>query len=219
MLASHHLRPIPRRYGRGRNKSRLLLILNLIYICRPFPSELSGYLLVTDNSSPVPLIDSFVRHYDALLAQITRRFGDRAFAQDIVQDVGLQLLARPERPSVLSPLALLRHIAHEHAIGRWRSERRRLARVMPMAQVPEVACPLSELERLAEARQALESLAEAIAELPERCREVFVMHKIHLIPQAEVAAHLGISLKTVEKHLRLGLARCRARLQREGVYG
>ncbi len=35
------------------------------------------------------------------------------------------------------------------------------------------------------------------------------MHKIHEIPQAQVADRLGISVKTVEKHLRLGLAACR----------
>lgn len=176
-------------------------------------SELIGCPLVTEHSPPHSLIDSFVRHYDALLAQIVRRFGDRAFAQDIVQDVGLQLVSRPERPGILSPLALLRRIVHDHAISSWRGERRRQVRVVCMAELPEVACPLSEQERLAEAREAVERLAEAIAALPERCREVFVMHKIHLIPQAQVAEHLGVSIKTVEKHLRLGMARCRAYLE------
>ncbi|MNU85937.1 RNA polymerase sigma factor [compost metagenome] len=61
-----------------------------------------------------------------------------------------------------------------------------------------------------EAARELERLAQAIAGLPSRCQMVFVMHKIHELPQAEVAARMGISLKTVEKHLRLGLAACRA---------
>lgn len=169
---------------------------------------------MTENSPP-RLLDSFLRHYDALLGQIARRFGDRHFAQDVVQDVGLQLVTRAERDAIQSPLALLRHIAHEHAISCWRQERRRQARELSLPELPEVACPLSEQERLAQARQALERLTQAIEALPERCREVFVMHKIHLIPQAQVAAHLGISIKTVEKHLRLGMARCRAALEQQ----
>ncbi len=44
---------------------------------------------------------------------------------------------------------------------------------------------------------------------------VFVMHKVHELPQAEVAARLGISLKTVEKHLRLGMGICRTHLGTE----
>jgi RNA polymerase sigma-70 factor (ECF subfamily) len=41
------------------------------------------------------------------------------------------------------------------------------------------------------------------------------MHKLHEIPQAEVAQRLGISLKTVEKHLRVGMIACREHLQSE----
>ena len=167
---------------------------------------------VTEHLPPRQLLDSFLRHYDVLLAQIARRFGDRHFAQDVVQDVGLHLVAR-RGDAIHTPLALLRRIAHEHAISCWRRERRRQSCVVSMPELPEVACPLSEQDRQAQARQALEKLAQAIEALPERCREVFVMHKIHLIPQAQVAAHLGISLKTVEKHLRLGMARCRAELE------
>ncbi|MNN85745.1 RNA polymerase sigma factor [compost metagenome] len=58
----------------------------------------------------------------------------------------------------------------------------------------------------------LERLSDAIADLPPRCQMVFVMHKIHELSQAEVAERMGISLKAVEKHLRLGMAACRARL-------
>ncbi|MOA32800.1 RNA polymerase sigma factor [compost metagenome] len=56
----------------------------------------------------------------------------------------------------------------------------------------------------------LERLSAVIATLSPRCQQVFVMHKIHELPQKEVAVQLGISLKAVEKHLKLGMDRCRA---------
>lgn len=65
-----------------------------------------------------------------------------------------------------------------------------------------------------EAEREFQALVDAIATLPPRCQAVFVMHKIHEIPQAQVADRLGISVKIVEKHLRLGLAACRERLGR-----
>ncbi|MGJ7516765.1 RNA polymerase sigma factor [Pseudomonas baetica] len=47
----------------------------------------------------------------------------------------------------------------------------------------------------------------------ERRRQAWVV-ALPELPQAEVATRMGISLKTVEKHLRLGLAACRAHLER-----
>ncbi len=49
-----------------------------------------------------------------------------------------------------------------------------------------------------EAEREFQALVDAIATLPPRCQAVFVMHKIHEVPQAQVADRLGISVKTVE---------------------
>jgi len=44
--------------------------------------------------------------------------------------------------------------------------------------------------------------------LPERCREVFTLRRIHGVSQKEIAARLGISEKTVENQSVLALRRC-----------
>lgn len=51
----------------------------------------------------------------------------------------------------------------------------------------------------------------AIAMMPVRRRQVFILHRIHEIPQAEVAERMGITQKLVEKHLRLALRGLRGR--------
>lgn len=153
-----------------------------------------------------------VRHYDELVDSVRRRFGDRCFAREVVHDVCVQLLETPEKQQVRSPLGLLRKIAHDRAVDRYRSESRRQAWIDPAAEVAELAADHQTPERQHEASDELERLCAAIAELPPRCQAVFVMHKIHQLPQREVAERLGVSLKTVEKHLRLGMAACRARL-------
>ena len=55
------------------------------------------------------------------------------------------------------------------------------------------------------ARQELALLRKAIAALPERCRQVFVLRKVHGVPQKEIARQLGISENTVEQHVAKGV--------------
>lgn len=63
-----------------------------------------------------------------------------------------------------------------------------------------------------ERRERLRLLAHAIAELPPRRREVFLLHKIDGLSHSQVAERLGISRSKVEKHVMKALAHCRDRL-------
>nr|WP_238871668.1 RNA polymerase sigma factor [Halopseudomonas maritima] len=148
---------------------------------------------------------------------VRRRFGDRQEAHEVVHDVCVNLLASPEKETVRVPLALLHKIIHDRAISHYRSERRRQAWVDDYAELDEVLCSAPGPERQHAAMDELEHLCAAIAELPPRCQQVFVMHKIHQLPQHQVAKQLGISLKAVEKHLRVGMRKCLARLSQQPV--
>lgn len=197
-----------------------------VFICNYFsftlgaffsaPRALPGCPVRFDPAKPT-LLSALVRHYDELVEHIRRRFGDKGMARDVVHDVCVQLLEGEEKPGVHSPLAMLRKISTDTAVSRYRSDRRRVAWVEAVAELPEVACPGATPACRHETEREFQRLVSAIAELPPRCQAVFVMHKIHQVPQAEVAERLGISLKTVEKHLRLGLAACRQKLGRDEV--
>lgn len=166
------------------------------------------------NPSPT-LLASLIHHYDELVAYVRSRFGRTAFAQDVVHNVCLRLLERPEPNNVRQPLALLRRISHDAAIDLDRSEqtRRRLLEDNPCL-IEGAACPGPGQLQQAEGREALHQLIDAIHAMPLRRQQVFVLHKIHDVPQREVAVLMGISLKMVEKHLRLAMDACRQRLER-----
>ncbi len=59
-------------------------------------------------------------------------------------------------------------------------------------------------------QERINLLADALLTLSPRCRDAVILHKVKGLPQREVAAQLGISERTVESHVRTGVARCTA---------
>lgn len=72
---------------------------------------------------------------------------------------------------------------------------------------------LAGLEAQAMAEQQRMALKQAVAELPERTREIFRLNRIEGMTHAEVARHLEISDSSVQKHLSKALAYVMQRLQ------
>lgn len=55
-------------------------------------------------------------------------------------------------------------------------------------------------------------LRDAIAELPERRRAVFILHRLHHLTPDEICLNLNISRNMVDRHLRRAFAHCLDRL-------
>lgn len=167
-----------------------------------------------DSPAP-PLLAALVRHYDDLVDLLRRRFGtDRSAAREVVHDVCLSLLTEPPGRPIAAPAAYLRRATMNLAIDRHRADAARGAWLESTDALPEAADDAPGHDRHIDAGRELDRLSAAIAQLPPRCQQVFVLHKIHELPQAEVALRLGISRKAVEKHIRLGMMACRAALDR-----
>jgi RNA polymerase sigma-70 factor (ECF subfamily) len=66
-------------------------------------------------------------------------------------------------------------------------------------------------------QEKIDLLAEAVAGLPARRREIVILCKLRLMSHKEAAARLGISERTVENQLFRGIRQCRAYLEKRGV--
>lgn len=63
--------------------------------------------------------------------------------------------------------------------------------------------------------QLIEALKKAIEELPERKREILLKNKVEGLKQKEIAEELGISVKTVEKHLKEAKTELKIKLEKQ----
>jgi RNA polymerase sigma-70 factor (ECF subfamily) len=55
------------------------------------------------------------------------------------------------------------------------------------------------------AQQRVKLYCDAIAEMPPRCRRVFLMRKVHAMTHKEIAEELGVTVSAVERNITRGL--------------
>lgn len=153
----------------------------------------------------------FLRHKRELLDYLTRKVGPDD-ASDLLQETFVRALRHESFDAVVDRPAFLQRIAINLSLDfarRRRSQTSYLQYVDYFIDAPSTdATPEEALEH---SRRSLR-LAAAIAALPPRCREVFVMGVFEEIPMSEVARRLGISDRMARKHMANALRLCRAAL-------
>lgn len=132
---------------------------------------------------------------------------DPQLAADIVQDSFLRLAQRLEQQDeeVQDKKAYLYKTANNLVLDHIRHQRR-----WQMDSVDDEESELT-LEKLTDggarpdqaliSQQELARLAALLASLPERSQQIFRLHRLENLTQAEIAQRLNVSLSTVEKHL------------------
>lgn len=88
----------------------------------------------------------------------------------------------------------------------------RHSRIVPMERMAEVealriASDEPGPERRVAARQELQRIEQVISTLPHQCRRAFELHRFQNLTYQQVADEMGITKKTVEKHLTNALSR------------
>lgn len=146
-----------------------------------------------------------------MLGFFLRAVRDPHEAQDLVQETYSRLLGRRSGEPISNPRALLYEVARNLLIDRHRQRQvRQHESDSTLAEHPAPAS--SEPEAVVAGRQRLQLLMAVIEDLPPRCREAFVLHRIDGLPQAVVAERMGISRNMVERHIMLAMAACRRAL-------
>jgi len=143
---------------------------------------------------------AFETFYVDLCEYVLRLVGSADAAEDLVQDLFLHLWnTRGPRDAlhlnraylyVAARNRALKYLRHRHVVTAWIERARR--EEPPAAETPE------DLYCRRELRAAVD---EAIAALPERCREIFLLRRRDQLSYREIAARTGVSLGTVKSHM------------------
>ena len=151
------------------------------------------------------------RHNRLLFGLILRIVRDRSEAEEILQEVSVQVWTRAETYNVAlgTPAAWLVRIARNRAIDRFRANSVR-ARTLeatpppPPVESPEARAAMTEQQR---------AVARALDVLPPEQRELIECAYFMGLTQSEQAERFGLPLGTVKTRVRTGMITLRRELQ------
>jgi RNA polymerase sigma-70 factor (ECF subfamily) len=146
----------------------------------------------------------FKQHYAFVCTIINRYVRDPTISEDIAQDMFAELWAKRDQLHIhTSSIAYLRRMAVTRSLNYIRDRKKHQwddldeSKESHFIPVGSHASALQQMEE-AELRARLD---DAIGQLPEKCRIVFLLNRQDEFSYAEVASHLNISIKTVENQI------------------
>jgi len=139
------------------------------------------------------------RFRPALLAFFLRRIRNTAEAEDLTQEVLLRVALKGAAIDASRPDAYVFQIAANllRDVGRRQSVRNAYQASLNAETWIEERDP----DRVLQAKQSLTTVLEALRQLPERTRTIFVLFRLENMKQREIADMLGLSVRTVEQHV------------------
>jgi RNA polymerase sigma factor (sigma-70 family) len=148
-------------------------------------------------------------HEPKLRAWLQARFPTLTDVDDLVQESYARLLHARQSGRLENPKSYLFATARHAALDFFR--RRRIVAIEAVEEIDALPV-LEEQPGVAESlerAQELRLLSEAMAMLPDRCRQAIVLQKLHGLSYREIAERLGITESTVNAQIAKGVVRIR----------
>lgn len=157
-------------------------------------------------SNALVLSRLLITERSTLMRLLVRILGSELVAEDVAQNLYLRVQRVEDEPPIINKRSFLFRLASNLAIDHIRAEQTR-ARIQAEAHAllwDELATP--DAAQIAIAKVELQRVLKAAASLPEPTRTIFRLHRFDGMRQSEIAALRGVSVTTVEKHVRRALS-------------
>ena len=167
------------------------------------------------NGSPLAThtqeFNEFLREQRAsLLNFLRRRLPTDEDAQDATQESLTRLLRYGHTEPAHAWKPLLYRIASNIACDEARSRASHHTIDHVSIEDEEIVSEDPTPEQVLTQQQEMAMLQRAILALPDKCRQVYLLHRMRNMTYVQIAEHCGLSQKTVEKHISKALATLRA---------
>ena len=134
-----------------------------------------------------------------VLKRIAKRTRGGADAEDLLHSAYLRLQQYSATNTVTNPAAFLVRTAVNIGIDDYRHDQRIHGAIrMP---VPDCADTAPCADEIIAAEELLSRVVSGINRLPDRTREIFLMHRIDKLEYSEIARRIGISESAIEKQM------------------
>lgn len=155
----------------------------------------------------------FVRYYSRLCYYVYRMLMDKEDAEDVVQELFLTLWNNRKKIEINENVSgYLYRMAKNMALNHIRSETNYRS-VLENREEPLSYYEENQLE----SEEFRIALNDCINHLPDRCKEVLLLHRVKGLKQKEIADQLSISVKTIKNQIHSSLQRLKKCLELKGV--
>jgi len=150
----------------------------------------------------------FDQYYETIRSFAYYKTGDVDLADDIVQEVFLKIWTNRKEVKDDTVKSLLYTIASNIIKNHFKHQK-----VVFNFQKNDQPNELSdETDSNLRQEELNRKLQDALAEIPEKSREVFLMNRIEGLTYADIADRLGLSVKAIEKRMSEALSVIRSRI-------
>lgn len=156
-------------------------------------------------------IEQLYREYQSVLIRwLARLVRCEETAADLAQESYLRVAGAAGEQVIRHPRAFLFRTARNLALDHLRKMRTRRGTTEPLDEAVDLPSLHPSAERALLDRQRVALFRQVLEALPPRCREVFLLHRVHHFTYGDIARRLSISESAVEKHIMRALSHCRS---------
>ncbi len=143
----------------------------------------------------------FNRYWEKLYISAFKILGDESVCEDIVQDIFLNLLER----SCTVEIKNMRAFLYQAVRFQVTNSIKKIRFIDKRAEIIESHLMGNNVEDYIDSNETQTIIDRTVSSLPDRCREVFYLSRYENLSNKEIASRLGISVFTVETHMKKSL--------------